>query len=251
LRQFESEYYREPGSTEDEYQLGDTLLPHSLCIGCEYIPYERSIDESREAAPSLKGLTLHQEVYGLDGINSQTRPYSVTENSYTVEMLQGRGMNRHCVLFSHSREFQYEYCIEGRELTDPQVSQSLTISVDEFGNVLQSAMISYGRRYDDPSELLLPTDRSIHRRIHITYSNNSYTNGIFTEDVYRTPLRSETVNYRCIKLILLPIFPEPKAYIHSNIYSLEYILQLMGSTIYLMRISEATRRWKIIHIVDS
>ena len=44
------------------------------------------------------------------------------------------------------------------QAADPRVSHVLTLSVDQYGNVLQSATAGYGRRYLDPA--LSPADQS-------------------------------------------------------------------------------------------
>jgi Insecticide toxin TcdB middle/C-terminal region len=36
----------------------------------------------------------------------------------------------------------------------------MTLEVDEYGNVLKSVAIGYGRRHDDPDPLLTPVERS-------------------------------------------------------------------------------------------
>jgi hypothetical protein len=77
------EYYREPGVTDaqaKELLLDDTLLPAGL-----------TIDEEREACRALKGSMLRQEIYALDGTPQQLHPYSVTEQNFTVNLLQPQG----------------------------------------------------------------------------------------------------------------------------------------------------------------
>ena len=51
--------------------------------------------------------------------------------------------NRHAVFFTHAREaISYHY---ERNPADPRISHALTLEVDDFGNVLKSAAIGYGR----------------------------------------------------------------------------------------------------------
>jgi hypothetical protein len=90
---------------------------------------------------------LRQEVYALDGTDRQPHPYTVTEQNFTVRVLQRRAGNRHGVFFTHAREsisYRYE-----RNPADPRIGHALTLGVDEFGNVLKSAAIGYGRRRPD------------------------------------------------------------------------------------------------------
>ena len=38
---------------------------------------------------------LRQEVYALDGTRQEPHPYTVTEQNFTIELLQPQGGNRH------------------------------------------------------------------------------------------------------------------------------------------------------------
>ena len=100
--------------------LDDTILPAHL-----------TPDEAREACRSLKGSMLRQEVYGLDGKEESSRPYTVAESNLTIRLLQPRGINRHAVFFTHPREpvsFHYErklYAVDGCWRADPRVSHEV------------------------------------------------------------------------------------------------------------------------------
>jgi RHS repeat-associated protein len=125
-----------------EYFNGDAqavLLPDTL-IGANLATTE----EIREARRSLKGSILRQEVYVEDGSAKAGIPYSVSERNYSVHQLQPRSENRHAIFFPRPQEtvdYHYE-----RNLSEPRVSHSLALEVDEFGNVLKSASIAYARR---------------------------------------------------------------------------------------------------------
>ena len=199
------EYYREPGLTDQEAAnlglddearrvyddarakerlLDDTVLPDGL-----------TVDEEREACRALKGSMLRQEVYALDGTDKQQQPYTVTEQNFTIRVLQRRGDNRHAVFFTHAREsisYQYE-----RNPTDPRIAHALTLDVDEFGNVLKSVAIGYGRRQGQSP--LQGDDKKKQEHTLITYTENDVTNPIddaaVYPDDYRTPLPAETRTY--------------------------------------------------------
>ena len=178
------EYYREPGLTDAQARqllLEDTVLPVGL-----------TVEEEREACRALKGSMLRQEVYALDGTDKAENPYTVTEQNFTIQVLQRRGDNRYGVFFTHAREainYQYE-----RNPVDPRMSHALTLEVDDFGNVLKEVAIGYGRRQPDLN-LPLPVDRDKQTKILVTYTENLVTNAIEMEDDYRTPLSSETSTY--------------------------------------------------------
>jgi RHS repeat-associated protein len=199
------EYYREPGLSDDQAKsllLDDTILPDDL-----------TADEERQAARSLKGMMLRQEVYALDGVGVEPgypfgHPYTVTEQTFTVRLVQHappdverhtRALHRnHAVFFSHPREaltFHYE-----REPRDPRVQHALTLAVDEFGNVLKAATIGYGRRRNAPHPELAGEDRVKQRLIHITATESTYTNAIDDPaGSHRTPLPAESATYELRK----------------------------------------------------
>jgi RHS repeat-associated protein len=198
------EYYREPGMTDEMFRaqlLPDTHLPPGL-----------SAAEEREACRALKGSVLRQEVYALDGSDSQPHPYSVSERDYTLRCLQPRGRNRHAVYFSHAREtIDYHY---ERNPSDPRIAHSLALEVDDVGNVLKEAAIGYGRRtilrlVDDDGTVhqvpnaaldqLDPGDRQKQTDILVTYTEHEVTNAIDDDTAhpgsYRMPLPCQTRTY--------------------------------------------------------
>jgi RHS repeat-associated protein len=198
------EYYREPGLTDEEARqllLDDTVLPAGL-----------TVEEEREACRALKGSMLRQEVYALDGTGSPAypygHPYTVTEQNFTIRALQQQGTNRYTVFFTHAREaISYHY---ERNPADPRIQHALTLEVDEFGNVLKSAAIGYGRRqtirvvdaHGDITGVLNPdlhtldtSDQDKQTRTLVTYAENGVTNAIDTVGDYRTPLPAETRTY--------------------------------------------------------
>ncbi|MCG3158139.1 MAG: hypothetical protein DKINENOH_04780 [bacterium] len=191
------EYYREPEWRDDDVKaqkrlLDDTVLPTDLMGE----PLDLTVEEEREACRALKGAMLRQEIYALDEPGTDDypygHPYTVTEQNFTIKCLQPRAGNRHAVFFTHAREaISYHY---ERNPADPRVGHALTLEVDDYGNVLKSAAIGYGRRQVDPN-LPLPTDQDKQTRPLITYTENSFTNAIESDDDYRTPLPCETCTY--------------------------------------------------------
>ena len=184
------EYFREPGLDDEQVRamlLPDTILPDGL-----------SIDEEREACRALKGQMLRQEVYADDGSDKQNIPYTVNEQNFNIQRLQAKAENLHAVFFSHAREtINYHY---ERNSADPRTQHALTLEVDDYGNVLTSAAVAYGRRMNSPDAQLQPQDREKQRLNHITCSLNSFTNAITDEvDHYRTPLPAEAKSYEIRK----------------------------------------------------
>jgi RHS repeat-associated protein len=166
-RHLEHEYF--PG----DVQLADTILPPG------HSPYE-----AREAVRALKGLTLRQEVYALDGSAKEQMPYSVSENNFTIHTLQPLATNRYAVFFTHPREtitLQYE-----RDPDDPRIGHMLTLAVDDYGNILKSASIGYARRKPQLEE---------QGKVLATLSQNQYTNAVLQPDAYRIPISSQADTY--------------------------------------------------------
>lgn len=199
-RQYEHEYYREPGLTDDQARallLDETVLPDGL-----------TVDEAREACRALKGAMLRQEVYALDGSEKQPHPYTVTEQNFTIRKLQPRGSNRHAVFFTHAREsISYHY---ERNPQDPRIQHALTLEVDDYGNVLKEAAVGYGRRtqiriIDNQGNVqLVPNpgltglqaaDQARQTTPLLTFTENRVTDAVVTDDDYRTPLPAETRTY--------------------------------------------------------
>ncbi|MCP9461813.1 MAG: hypothetical protein NNA24_07200 [Nitrospira sp.] len=194
------EYYREPGLTDAQARallLEDTVLPDGL-----------TVEEEREACRALKGSMLRQEVYALDGTDKEPHPYTVTEQNFTIRVLQRRGPNRHGVFLTHAREsLSYHY---ERKPADPRIGHALTLEVDAFGNVLKQAAIGYGRRkqirvVDDQGNVqqvpnpgltgLDATDQAKQTTPLLTYTGNRVTNAVETADDHRTPLPCESRTY--------------------------------------------------------
>jgi RHS repeat-associated protein len=196
-RQYQHEYWTEPALRPDARAndrtamlLPDTALPSALAP-----------DEVREAYRALKGMVLRTEIYAEDGSPRAEHPYTVTEQNFTLELVQPQGPNRHAVFFAHPREkltFNYE-----RRPEDPRVTQELTLEVDAFGNVKRSVSISYPRRpgHPEPEPALSAAFRGMlaydQARLHIAATENRFTNDLTDAakfpDTYRTPLPSETL----------------------------------------------------------
>jgi RHS repeat-associated protein len=245
-RQFEAEYYHEEDANEGEPGLSDpqfvpmllpdTVLPVTLRLADgTQTPYALTGDEMREACRSLKGSILRQEVYGLDGTDKADRPYSASERNYTIELLQPQGANPYAVFFTHAREtvdFHYErelYKVcngdivdpdapppNSTDAADPRVTHTLTLEVDDYGDVLQSVAIGYGRRYTDPS--VGSDDQGKQTQTHITYTENKYTNpipdpdpliAVQDPDAYRAPLLYESQTFEVLNITYTSLHAPP------------------------------------------
>jgi RHS repeat-associated protein len=141
-RGFADEYYSDktvenPGGIAVDLQ--DTVIPAGL----------RPI-EQREAVRALRGRALRVEVFARDGSEAEDHPYTVAESNFEVRLLQPRAGQRHAAFFVHDREsLSYHY---ERDPANPRVAHSVTLEVDDFGNVLRSAQIAYPRPDSEAAE---------------------------------------------------------------------------------------------------
>ncbi|HEX2996000.1 MAG TPA: toxin TcdB middle/N-terminal domain-containing protein, partial [Anaerolineales bacterium] len=194
------EYYGAPQESDVDFDqkwrdFEVTLLPDTI------LPSELTPNEEREACRSLKGAMLRQEVYADDApigapqeiVERANTPYTVTEQNFTIETVQPQSSNRNAVFFTHSREaLSYHY---ERNPEDPRIGHVMTLEVDNYGNVLKSVAIAYGRKQSSLAEQF---DRDKQTKPLITYTENSVTNAIDDSahpDDYRTPLPSEARTY--------------------------------------------------------
>ncbi|KAA5533738.1 insecticidal toxin complex protein [Taibaiella lutea] len=138
--------------------------------------------EWREAHRALKGSPLRQEVYALDGdTEKQSIPYSVTATTYKVKLIQPQGDNRYAS-FINLQEQSIAFSCE-RDMEDARVAHQLTLDTDEYGNVKKSASIAYPRK--DPPAISGSYTQKVkdeQEKMHISYSENFFTNDIVTED---------------------------------------------------------------------
>ena len=156
------EFWAEPGLTGTERNaaapLPSTLPGTVLLADGTRLPYRPATEELREAYRALRGATLRQEVYALDGTAGQDRPYTVTTSSYAVELLQPLAGQPHAVCLRRPAETlaaSYErrlYNVEAADGTvtgraDPRVGHDVTLEVDGFGSVLLGASLVYPRRH--------------------------------------------------------------------------------------------------------
>ncbi|HWP91823.1 MAG TPA: SpvB/TcaC N-terminal domain-containing protein [Thermodesulfobacteriota bacterium] len=171
-KHFVEEYYK---GDPQAILLPDTILPSGLT----------NAKEEHEACRALKGSMLRQEIYALDNSPKSEHPYTVTETAYKLRLLQPRQDGQYAVFYSYQCEaLSYHY---ERNPEDPRIGHSMTLEVDDFGNVTKSAAIGYRRRvpaFDEQKQTL------------ITYTENQVINkpndGPNDPDWYRIGVPVET-----------------------------------------------------------
>lgn len=189
----------------DEYYTQSRLLPERI------LPDNMTAEEYRESVRALKGLPLRREVYSFDESDEESIPYTVTEYSYEVKLIQKRATQRHAVFLPIGRESiasNFERNPDG-----PRISHTFTLEVDEYGNTLNSAVAIYGRRVDDNS---LPAEvQEAQRKLHITYSESEFTDDIML--TVPTPTYRLRVAYEARSFEVTGISPDGNIFLFDEL----------------------------------
>ena len=126
-----------------------------------------------EAYRALQGATLRTEVYGRDDSVKSAHPYVVTENRYRVQALQPRNGNNHAVYLTLPKEtISYHY---ERNPADPRIAHTLTLGIDDYGNVTDSVTIGYPRR-------VVPDDLPEQGETTMVYTRTDFINTYHAPD---------------------------------------------------------------------
>ncbi len=153
-----------------------------------------SVEEIREALRSCKGIPLRIEVYALDEDDEPEKfkyPYSTAQHTCLIQRLQPEGQNKYGVFCVQEKEvltYYYE-----RNISDPRTSHSIILSVDEFGNVLESVSIAYGRQIVDTG--LSTDDQKTQSKTWLVYTKNEFSSLIETDNQHFLPVLCETSTY--------------------------------------------------------
>ena len=126
---------------------------------------------------------------------------SASTHNCIIKLLQPQLNNKYAVFLVHESEalnINYE-----RNLNDPRIAHSLNIEVDDFGNVLQSASVAYGRKITDAHLPVAIQDEQ--SKVHVVYTTNSYTNLFDTPVTYRLKAIAETKTYEVTNNAYNPI----------------------------------------------
>jgi RHS repeat-associated protein len=152
-------------------------------------------DELAEAARSLRGRLLRQELYADDESPAALVPYRVEQVTYVVQCLQQRGGQRHGV-FAGYRSQQLT-AVYDRSADDPRVTHEVLLEVSEFGQPVRAVSVSYPRRpahldaepaLDPPTRQALRYDQS---RLRLTVTRTDRTQLVPHDDRHHLPVISE------------------------------------------------------------
>ncbi|NSL86281.1 insecticidal toxin complex protein [Chitinophaga sp. Mgbs1] len=178
----------------------EVTLPDARLITAPGISTTPDVQEWREALRACRGMALRTEVFADDApaagatpeqLQQALTPFSVATANCVIELLQPKGQNQHAVFIvreSESITWQYE-----RNIADPRISHQLNLKQDEYGNVLEKAVVAYPRRVADAA---LPADvQHEQQQHHIIFSQYKYTNDVISTSDYRLRLPAETKSF--------------------------------------------------------
>ncbi|MBC7139121.1 MAG: toxin [Defluviimonas sp.] len=163
-----AEFFRDPAHPEP------ALPPASL-------PGGLTPDEAREAARSLKGKTLREEVYAEDGTPRADIPVTIANTRHRVTAVQRRAAGANAVFFSTALETLTLHVEQG--VSPPRLAHTLTLAEDEYGNPLRTANVVYPRAVPDPA--LPPDAQSAQTQLMISHQQTTFSNDIDTDTAYR------------------------------------------------------------------
>ena len=150
------EYYREPGLSDAQAQACRSCDTEARPQGCR-------LRKSGKHVCVPQGSMLRQEVYALDGTLKAEHPVHRQRAELHDPAPATSRRQSTCMFFAHAHEtigYQYE-----RNPADPRISHTVTLEVDDLGNVLKQASEGYGRRQPDPNPLLHQADRDKQTRM--------------------------------------------------------------------------------------
>ncbi|MBO9202541.1 MULTISPECIES: SpvB/TcaC N-terminal domain-containing protein [Niastella] len=205
LSQFEHEYwYNEMARrgfpmVQYEKQLEDARIIPGKGVSGSYT--EQLCDEEyRQAFRACKGMALRSELFAYDAakygntpetVKKEGLPYEVSTHNCVIEMLQPKGQNNYAVfVVKESEKVSYNY---ERSMEDPRIAHTLNIRLDEYGNILETASVSYPRKKADVT--LSAEVRIAQQTMAILYTVNNYTNDVLERDVNRGRMLAETKTY--------------------------------------------------------
>jgi RHS repeat-associated protein len=126
--------------------------PHALPVVVDEVTGAETGDEYRLALRALAGRLLRTEVYADDTVSDA--PFSVITRRYSARRLQPGNAGRDAVFLVHDQEtVTYDY---ERDITDPRVTQFVTVEVDERGSPRSTVTIGHPRRTPEIPEQARP-----------------------------------------------------------------------------------------------
>jgi RHS repeat-associated protein len=120
------------------------LDPEAPQLAPTVLPDGTGPEDLREAARALRGRLLREEVYALDGTDTAVNPYVTREHRYEVDLLQPSTAAEYGSFYAW--ELEMISCAYERNPSDPRIAHTLTLAIDEWGEVTQQVTVGYARR---------------------------------------------------------------------------------------------------------
>lgn len=155
------------------------------------MPDALTAEELREAHRACKGLPLRVEVYGVDQSERSSTPYTASQSTYEVHLVQPRG-NQQFASFRTSPAESISYSYE-RNAGDPRIAHSFIIEQDDIGNPVKTASVVYprvSRPGNTPDKVWTEQNK-----LHILYGETLYTGDIIEDTLYRLRQGYESRSY--------------------------------------------------------
>lgn len=142
--------------------------------------------EFENAYRSLGKKPIRQEIFATSKGKLAQHPYQTSQTSYKIRKIQPKTEKHDSSFFTYQSEsLEYEY---EQNPQDPKISHSLTLGVDNYGEIEQLLSIAYSRRSTISNAL------AAQKRDYITGSTNKYTYSD-TLDKFETGILYEGKDY--------------------------------------------------------
>jgi hypothetical protein len=140
-----------------------------------------SVVEWQQYFYAMRGAVLRQETYCDEASPSALMPYTIAEHTYGIVRRQPIATNRYAVFSAYNSESLTYQC--ERNPADPRISHVLTLTLDDAGEILQSATVSYGRQSPD---LSLPLAvQAAQSQLYVSVGETDFTTDVTGDDTFR------------------------------------------------------------------
>lgn len=163
-----------PVLTKTWFHTGAAEVPSSVLLPSHCtIPDDVGTGEVGDVYRAMKGSALRQEIYSDDGSPLASRPFRVTESKYLVRREQAPTTRRQGAYRAIPSETITHH--QERGDSEPRREHQVVLDVNDFGDVVLVASVSFGRTEDVLGD---PHDRQRQKRDVVTFTENRYTGAI-------------------------------------------------------------------------
>ncbi|KAM0814367.1 putative Rhs repeat-associated core domain-containing protein [Seiridium cardinale] len=176
----------------------DYTIDYQLPDGAPYLtPYQvpDGVTDG-EAFRALRGKLLFEEVYSDDNSHLALLPYTTSQHSFDLHIVQEKHSNEYASL--RVTEKETTTCHNERQEDDHRFSYNAILETNKFGQPLSSIDISYGRKL---SALPRAQDKASQERDVVVLTENMYTNCVDHLSAYRDPANAMTRRWRLLGLV--------------------------------------------------